>query len=260
MTRISRRRTFAAVPVSIFALACTLVAAEGAQAQASHDEQEVLLLEATPLGALPPIPLAMPASRNHNYWGFRLQAGRRDVPGGSDLSAVAGGIDFQYQGGSVIGITGGYQKRDCKLLGSNCGGHALFGVRSRINVVTGGQAVGSLFGDYSSTTTLGVEGGLGYAPNVLPEMNACTLDFGLPVTVSLGQRLRIASFLTPGVMWDMNCSGTESPSRPNYLTGLGFGLQQLRHRGLDVYLGLQKIFRRGTGYQVGISVTFVRLP
>ena len=44
------------------------------------------------------------------------------------------------------------------------------------------------------------------------------------------------------------------------LTGLGIGVQQLGHRRLDAYLGLQKIFRRGTGYQLGLNVAFVRLP
>ena len=245
--------------VWILGAVMALVAVEGARAQASHDEQELLLLEATPLGALPPIPLPMPASRNHNYWGFRLQGGDREAATEAHLTAFAAGLDFQYRGGSVLGVTGGYQKRDCTVLGSKCGGHSLFGVRSRINVITGGQAIGSLLHDYSSTTTLGGELGFGYAPGVLPGVNACTVDVGMPVTVSSGQRLRIATFFTPGLMWDMNCSGPESPSRRVWVTGFGFGLQQLRSRGLDVYLGAQKIFRRDAGYQVGVSVTYVLL-
>jgi hypothetical protein len=244
------------------ALVALIVAPIIAQAQTtiSHAQQEILLLEATPIGALPPIPLPMPASRNHNYWGFRLQTGTREGPGESNLPAFAGGIDFQYRGGSSIGITGGYQKRDCGLIGANCGGHALFGIRSRINVITGGQSIGSLLHDYSSTTTIGGEVGFGYAPDVVGTTDACSLDFGMPITVSLGQRLRIASFLTPGIMWDLNCTGPESPSRAAWLTGLGVGLQQLGSRGLDVYLGVQKIYRRDSGFQVGISVTYVRLP
>ena len=231
-----------------------------AQTDITHAQQEILLLEATPVGALPPIALPMPASRNHSYWAFRLQAGDRESPGESGLPAFAGGIDFQYRGGSVIGITGGYQKRDCGLIGGGCGGHTLFGVRSRINLMTGGQTLGSLFHDYSSTTTLGGEVGFGYAPNVVSGMAACSLDFGVPITISFGQTIRIATFLTPGIMWDLNCSGPESPSRPAYLTGFGIGFQQLGSRGLDVYLGVQKIYRRDSGFQIGVSVTYVRLP
>lgn len=260
MSHTSSPRAFAAMSVLTLAMLCAPLGGEAIQAQITHAQQEVLLLEATPVGALPPIGLPMPASRNHNYWGFRLQAGDRESPGESSLPAFAAGIDFQYRGGSIIGVTGGYQKRDCGLIGANCGGHALFGVRSRINLITGGQSIGSLIHDNTSTTTIGGEWGLGYAPNVVSGVDACTMDFGMPVTVSLGQRIRIATFLTPGIMWDLNCSGPESPSRAAYLTGLGFGLQQLGSRGLDVYVGLQKIFRRDSGYQLGISVTYVRLP
>jgi len=243
----------------IVAAAGVLAGSRELQAQIPQDQQEVLLLEATPIGALPPIALPMPASRNHNYWGFRLQGGDREEPNEAHLTALAAGIDFQYRGGSVIGITGGYQKRDCKLLGANCGGHTLFGIRSRLNMLTGGQAIGKLFKDYSSTTTLGGEVGFGYAPDVLPGVTSCTLDFGMPVTVSLGQRLRVASFLTPGIMWDMNCRSPDAPSKRVYLLGFGFGLQQLQSRGLDVYLGLQRIFRQGSGYQLGVSISYVKL-
>jgi len=249
--------------MSILVLLSVPLVGAGLQAQTTqitHEQQELLLLEATPIGALPPIALPMPASRNHNYWGFRLQAGNREAASESHLPAFAAGLDFQYRGGSIIGITGGYQRRDCGLIGKNCGGHALFGLRSRINLITGGSSLASLFRDYTSTTTVGGEFGLGYAPNVVSGKNACSLDFGVPITVSLGQRIRIATFLTPGIMWDLNCSGPESPSRAAWITGLGFGLQQLGNRGFDVYVGLQKIFRQHAGYQLGISATFVRLP
>ena len=249
----------ASIVLSMLAFVCAPVVMLG-QTAVTHEQQEILLLEATPVGALPPIALPMPASRNHSYWAFRLQAGNRESPGESSLPAFAGGIDFQYRGGSVIGITGGYQKRDCGLLGGGCGGHALFGIRSRVNIMTGGQSFGSIFHDYSATTTLGGELGIGYAPNVVSGNDACSLDLGMPITVSLGQTIRIASFLTPGIMWDLNCTGPESPSRAAWLTGLGIGIQQLGSRGLDVYLGLQKIYRRDSGFQIGISVNYVRLP
>jgi len=262
MTVKSGRRAFTMSAVWILGLVCSLLVAVPilGQTSISHDQQELLLLEATPIGALPPIALPMPASRNHNYWAFRLQAGDRESPDESHLPAFAAGIDFQYRGGSIIGITGGYQRRDCGLIGANCGGHTLFGVRSRINLITGGQSLGSLFHDYTSTTTVGGEMGFGYAPNVVSGLDACSLDLGVPVTVSMGQRIRIATFLTPGIMWDLNCSGPESPSRAAWVTGLGFGLQQLGSRGFDVYVGLQKIFRQHSGYQLGISVTYVLLP
>ena len=51
-------------------------------------------LLSVPLGALPPLAMLMPASRNHNYWVGRLQAGTQLGPSGG-LAAVGGGIDLQ---------------------------------------------------------------------------------------------------------------------------------------------------------------------
>lgn len=255
--------------IRILTLSCALIATARAHAQGSADEREVLRLGATPTGALPPIALPMPASRNNHYWGARLQTGYRGETGGADLLAVAAGIDLQYSGGSTLGVTGGYQKQDCELTGPDCGGHALFGVRTRINLFTGGPGVGGLFGDNSATTTLGTEIGIGYAPSVLPGMPACTFDVGLPVSVSMFQGIRqvptlggvrVVSFVTPGVVWDVDCSSEDNPTRPSYLTGFGIGLQQWGDRSLDVYLGVQRIFRGASGFQVGITITYVRLP
>jgi hypothetical protein len=240
------------------AVAVACVAPDPVHAQLTHDQIRVLRLEATPIGALPPLPLPMPASRDHHYWGVRFQAGNRHR-GGRDLLALAGGIDLQWRGGSIFGITGGYQARDCELAGPDCGGHALFGARARFNVVTGGPTVAGMFGDYSATTTLGSEVGVGYAPDVLPGLDACTIDLGMPISLAMLQVVRVVSFVTPGVALDGDCTAGP-PGRASFLVGLGMGVQQLFARELDVYLGLQKIFRPETGYQLGVSVTWVHLP
>jgi hypothetical protein len=244
-----------------FVITCLLIAPGKMLAQASDDAIQILRLESTPIGALPPIALPMPASRNHDYWGVRLQAGQREGRrDGSDLNAIAAGIDFQYRGGSVIGFTGGYQQRDCDVAGPDCGGHALFGVRTRINVLTGGPTLGALFGDKNATTTVGSELGFGYAPNVLPDINSCTFDIGMPLSVSMLQRVRVVTFVTPGIAWDVSCGSKGPPTRASWLTGFGIGIQQFGNRSTDIFLGLQKIFRGDTGYQFGISITYVWLP
>jgi len=230
------------------------------QSQATVEDLKILRIEGTPLGALPPIALPMPASRNHNYWTFRLQTGYREGRGGSDLGAVAGGVDLQYRGGSVLGVTAGYQKRDCQVIGPGCGGHPLYGARARINLFTGGPTIGAIFGDHSATSTFGTEIGFGYATNVIEGMDACTLDFGAPFSVSMLQRIRLVAFLTPGLVWDLDCADDGPAGRATFFNGFGFGLQQLFHSGFDVNFGLQKIFRSNTGYQLGVSFTFVKLP
>lgn len=240
--------------------AAAALAAERALAQETATGPGFRPLEATPVGALPPMPLPMPASRNHDYWHFRLQVGQRRGRDGGDLSAVAGGVDFQWRGGSVFGVTAGYQSRDCGPADPECGGHPFFGAGARLNFLTGGPTIAALLGDHTATTTLGTELGLGYAPDVAPGLNACTADLGVPVSVAMLERVRVAAYVTPAVALEADCSGGGHATRLNFLTSFGIGLQQLGHRGLDVHLGLQKIFRRGAGYQLGISVVYVRLP
>ena len=229
-------------------------------ADAQGREIHILSVQATPIGALPPIALPMPASRNHHYWGFRLQTGRRRGSGGATLNAVAGGVDLQYRGGSTLGVTGGYQSGDCGSAGRDCSNHAMFGMRTRINLFTGGPTVAAVFGDASATSTIGTEIGVGYAPRVLPGFSPCTLDFGMPFSVAMLERIRLVSYVAPGVVWDFDCSDEGAPSRASFLTGLGLGLQQLGHRSFDIYVGFQKIFLGETGYQFGISATYVLLP
>jgi len=216
--------------------------------------------EATPLGALSPMPLPMPASRDQSYWGLRLQVGQRNErKGPEDLFAVAAGVDYQLRGGSIFGLTGGYQTRQNCQSSTDCG-HALFGARGRFNVFTGGPTVAAIVGDESATTTLGTEIGFGYAPRVQPGVNACTLDVGVPFSVAMLQTVRVVGFVTPGAVWNIDCSSENTPGNRSFLIGFGFGLQQVGFRGLDVNFGAQRILRGATGLQFGVSVSWVRLP
>jgi hypothetical protein len=241
-----------------------LVAAAFAAPLVVHAQAEpslpIATEEATPIGAIPPMPLPMPASRDQSYWGFRLQYGQRTERGGpEDLFAIAGGVDYQLRGGSIFGLTAGHQgRRNCQTA-RDCG-HALFGARGRFNIFTGGPTVASIIGDESATTTVGDEIGFGYAPGVAPGVNACTIDLGLPLSVAMMQKIRVVTFVTPGLVWDIDCSAEHTSHSRSAFLGFGIGLQQLFVRGLDVNLGAQRIFRGTTGLQVGISVSWVRLP
>jgi hypothetical protein len=237
-------------------------AAAGAQ---SAGELHLRRLLSTPVGALPPMSMLMPASRNHNYWAGRIQAGIQRESF-IDHWAAAGGVDLQWRGGSVFGVTGGYRQADCgpaAPVGGDdpCPSHALFGARARFNLVTGGPTFASLVGDNSATTAVGAELGFGYAPNAMSGRNACAVDAGVPISFSMFQRIRLLTFFSPGLAWDVRCprGGDVGAGVSTYL-GAGVGLQQLGHPGLDVSLGVQRIFRHGAGIQVGLNVTFVRLP
>jgi hypothetical protein len=249
---------FAALRVAVPMAALTAAPASG---QLTSGELHLQRLLATPIGVLPPVAMPMPASRDRNYWGFRLQAGRHrreDLP---DARAVAAGVDLQWRGGSVAGLTAGYESPQCTSTDVDCGGHALFGARAQVGLMSGGPTLAALIGDYSATTTLGTEIGVGYAPGVKGLRDACTVDVGVPVSISMLQRMRVVSFLSPGVAWDIGClRGSPAPTAASFVIGYGLGIQQLWNRGLDVNVGLQQIFRSGTGIQFGISLMYVRLP
>lgn len=243
----------------LLVLSC-VVAANSLPAQTLGDVHLRRLL-AVPIGALPPLAMLMPASRDHNYWVGRLQAGTQWENVTGDLTAYAGGVDFQWRGGSVFGVTAGYQAANCEDDVIGCAPHALYGARARFNLLTGGPTFAALIGDNSATTTLGGELGLGFAPNAIAGRNACAIDLGMPVSISLFQRVRVLSFFTPGLAWDVRCPHKGSaPAGTSVILSAGVGIQQLGHRGLDVTFGAQRIIRNDSGIQLGVSITYVRLP
>jgi hypothetical protein len=227
----------------------------------SDRDVEILRLLATPFGALPPTSLPMAASRNHNYWQGRIQGGYRTGPNDENLSSIGGGIDLQYRGGSVFGLTAGYQKRNCTVNVDCESGHMMYGARAKVGLVTGGSTMAGLLHDNSTTSTFGTEIGFGYAPNVAPDVSACTLDFGIPYSIAKRrQRPRFVTYITPGMVWDIKCGSDGPGTKKSYFTGFGLGLQQVGNRSLDIYLGVQKIYRAQAGTQFGVSITYVRLP
>jgi hypothetical protein len=244
----------------VIALSAILPSVSQGQVMSDRDF-EILRMMSTPFGALPPIVLPMPASRNHNYFIGRLQGAQRRSPTGINLRSVGAGLDLQYLGGSIFGLTGGYQERDCSGVADCSGGHPFFGGRAQINLMTGGSAMAGLLKDNSTTSTFGTELGVGYAPNVQPGKSACTIDFGVPYSVAKRrQRPRLVAYVTPGIVWDMSCRSSGPATKKSYFTGFGLGLQQLGNRSLDLYLGVQKVYRADVGTQVGLSISYVRLP
>ena len=243
------------------ALGMTALFALPSKAQFGPGELHLQRLLATPIGGLPPVAMPMPAARDQSYWAFRLQGGRHRRSNTPDVRAAAAGLDLQWQGGSVVGVTAGYAVPQCKDTDVNCENHLLFGARGKFGLMSGGPTLAALFDDYSATTTLGAELGLGYAPGVAGLVDACTLDVGMPISSSMLQRVRVVSFISPGVAWDVGClKRSEQPRAESFVLGYGLGIQQFFNRGLDVNVGLQRIFRRGTGIQFGISFIYVRLP
>ena len=226
----------------------------------SQGEIHLRRLLGVPIGALPPVAILMPASRNHNYLVGRVQGGRLTGSAG-DRDAVGAGVDIQWRGGSSFGATAGYQRNECAIA-ADCPDHWMYGGRALVNIVTGGPTFAALIGDASATTTLGTEFGFGYAPNAYRGRNACAVDVAVPLSLSMFQVIRVVAFGSPGIAWDVRCPwrGNASGIGASTLAKAGIGFHQLGARGLDVTIGAQKIFRTNAGVHVGITVSYVKLP
>jgi len=225
---------------------------------AAQEELPFNRVEGTIIGSMPPLALPMPASRNHNYWGLRLQAARHAGRTGIDLDGIAGGVDLQWRGGSIFGATAGYQRADCDV--GDCNDHLMFESRARFNFITGGPTIAGPLGDSNASTTVGFEMGVGYAPDIMPDVNACAFDIGMPVSLAMLQSVRLVVFAKPTLVWDFHCGGTARELATTWIGSFGVGLQQLGLRGLDVNAGFKKLFRDDTGYVFGVSVSYVLLP
>jgi len=245
------------VPLVAGTLMCVLLPAMPG-AVAAQEELPFYRVEGTIIGSLPPQPLAMPASRNHNYWGFRLLAASHLGRRGADFDAIAGGVDLQWRGGSTLSATVGYQRTTCEV--GQCNDHLMFETRGRFNFLTGGPTIAGALGDDNASTTVGFELGIGYSPDVAPRLNACAFDIGMPVAIAMLQSVRLVVFAKPSVAWDFHCGGTSRDLATTWMGSMGVGLQQLGLRGLDVAMGFKKLFRDDTGYVFGISVSYLLLP
>jgi len=83
----------------------------------------------------------------------------------------------------------------------------------------------------------------------------------LPFSVSKRRtRPRLTAFVKPGMIWNFSCGSSGPGTRKSYFTDFGLGLQQVAGRGLDIYVGAQKMFRARTGLAAGLTITYVRLP
>jgi len=240
------------------ALIASGAAAIEAGTAAAQETLPFYRVEGTIIGSMPPLPLPMPASRNHNYWGFRLQAAQHSGRSGADLDGIAAGVDLQWRGGSVFGATAGYQRAECDA--GVCNDHLMFEGRGRFNFITGGPTIAAPLGDPNASTTVGFEMGIGYSPDIMPDVNACAFDIGMPVAIAMLQSVRLVVFAKPTIAWDFHCGGTSQELATTWIGSFGVGLQQLGLRGLDVNAGFKKLFRDDTGYVFGVSVSYLLLP
>ena len=225
-------------------------------------------LAATPLGALPPGAPAMPASRDDTLlFGVRVQYAVRQLPNANRLTSYGFGGDLQVQGRSIFSGVVGYQTLDrsvCDTAPSCKDRRLMAGARFIGNLVTTRPFLRlPFFSGNSATGSAGFEIGAGWGQKAFGEPQHWTADVTVPLSLSVGQGIRVVPFAAPALagVWGVSSRGWRY--RQRFMVSGGLGLQEIGQslglRGLDLTFSLQRAFDPH-GTVLGITASWIRVP
>src|SRR6476619_4531499 len=182
----------------------SLLTSRNLSAQSATELSRTLAaIASTPLGALTPVGPVMATSRDDTLlFGFRLQYGSRGLDQGRSLRSYGLTTNLQIQGGALISGTIGYQHGDDDLCDpSSCDTNRLMaGLRYTSNLVTTRPVLRvPFFTENDATGTAALEIGAGWAEEGFNERQHWTADITVPLSLAVGQRVRIVPFATPSL-------------------------------------------------------------
>src|SRR5262245_2420514 len=198
LARVSRRRSLV-----LAGLTSLVFVSRDLDAQSRTELTRTLAaIASTPLGALTPVGPIMATSRDDTLlFGFRLQYGSRALDEGRHLTSYGLMTNLQIQGGALISGTIGYQNGSdiCDPSSSSCDDHRLMaGVRYTSNLVTTRPFLRvPFFTENDATGTASLEIGGGWAEKGFDERQHWTADISVPLSLAVGQKIRMVPFLTP---------------------------------------------------------------
>ena len=226
-------------------------------------------IASTPLGALAPVGPVMATSRDDTLlFGFRLQYGSRGLEEGRSLRSYGLMTNVQIQGGALISGTFGYQQGDddlCDPSSSSCDDHRLMaGLRYSSNLVTTRPFLRvPFFTENDATGTAALELGVGWAEKGFNERQHWTADITVPLSLAVGQRIRMVPFLTPSFAVAWGTTDRTWSRGQRFLVGGGITAQEIGQwvalTGLDLTVGFQRAFSPH-GTTLGATVTWMRVP
>jgi hypothetical protein len=224
-------------------------------------------IASTPLGALTPVGPAMASNRDDALLlGFRLQYGSRDLPLGRSLTSYGLVATAQIEGGALISATVGQQRGDAALCAQpSCDTSRLMaGVRYSTNFVTTRPFLRvPFFTENDATGTAALEIGAGWANRGFGEKQHWTADITVPLSLAVGQKMRVVPFATPAVVMAWGTTERRWSRGQRFLVGGGVTAQEIGQwiglTGLDVTLALQRAFSP-YGSTLGVTVSWVHVP
>lgn len=252
-------------------VALVLLASRTVGAQSSDTDigltRTLAAIASTPLGGLTPVGPVMATNRDDKLlFGFRLQYGSRDLPLGRTLTSYGLVTTAQIEGGALVSATVGQQRGDAELCARpSCDPHRLMaGVRYSTNLVTTRPFLSvPFFTQNDATGTAALEFGAGWANKGLGEKQHWTADITVPLSLAVGQKIRIVPFATPAfaVAWGTTGRGWSRGQR--FLVGGGVTAQEIGQwvglTGLDVTVAFQRAFSP-FGTTFGATVSWMHVP
>ena len=224
-------------------------------------------IASTPLGALTPIGPVMATSRDDTLlFGFRLQYGSRELSANRHLTSYGFTTDLQIQGGALISGVVGYQRGDPEICDeSSCDDDRMMaGLRYSKNLITTRPFLQvPFFTDNDASGTAALELGVGWANAGFGERQHWTADVTVPLSVAVGQRVRVVPFATPSFAVAWGTTDRQWSRGQRFLIGGGVTAQEVGHwiglTGLDVTLGFQRAFSPH-GTTLGATVSWMHVP
>jgi len=238
-----------------------------AQSTGTGLSRTLAAIASTPLGALTPVGPVMATSRDDTLlFGFRLQYGARDLPQGRSLTSYGLVTNIQIQGGALISGTVGYQQGDADLcIEPSCDTHRVMaGLRYSTNLITTRPFLRvPFFTDNDATGTAALELGAGWGNEGFGEQQHWTADVTVPLSLAVGQKIRVVPFLTPAFAVAWGTSDSRWSRGWRFLVGGGVTAQEVGQliglTGLDLTLAFQRAFSP-FGTTLGVTVSWMHVP
>jgi len=253
--------------IAALASASSLTApALGAQSR-TELTRTLAAIASTPLGALTPTGPVMATSRDDTLlFGLRLQYGSRGLSESRSLTSYGFTSNVQIQGGALISGTVGWQQgSDDICADASCDDHRLMAeVRYSNNLITTRPFLRvPFFTENDATGTAALQFGVGWAEKGFNERQHWTADITVPLSLAVGQRVRVVPFLTPSFAFAWGTTDRTWSRGQRFLVGGGVTAQEVGKwmglTGLDLSLAFQRAFSPH-GTTLGATVSWMHVP
>lgn len=232
-------------------LAATVLVLPSRSAAQTGDARALIVLRATPIGALTPSMTPAMISRRLNGMQLGLRYGWHDEEGITTQAVALSGI-LGVGMASSVALTAGVSDADC----GPCSPALMLGIGGDMRVIEMGDVVAG-----GSSLSVAVSGDIGFAQLKPGDETGLALGVGAPVTLTFAATpdgMRFAPYVTPvfGVgSTSLGCSGLGECEESGTRLVLGGGIGVWNPlTSISASLGINHVFADGANPVFGVNV------